>query len=215
MTKTEKSQNGTKAISIANRLLQERVPDGSLARARPRIAIDTPVSAIDTGLMTLNPKPRFTQVDTPPQGRKVIPIRQVRKDERLSLIVCGTKLYGMYVHWLGKTQPHTEPKTKCDGCVREAPMRWYGWLHCCSPEQLTSFFLELTPISAQNALDAMGGEVVRGSKLLCFREGSKLRAPVLIEKLADYDCSRGAPPQPANPSATLTKIWNKIVVLED
>lgn len=131
------------------------------------------------------------------------------------MIVCATKIYGMYVHWVGKTQPHTEPKQKCDGCKREAPIRWYGWLHCCSGEQLTPFFLELTSLSAQCALDAMGGQVVRGSKLLVWREGGKLRAPLLIEKLADYDGLKGKVPDAANPSATLTKLWNRLVVLED
>jgi hypothetical protein len=94
-------------------------------------------------------------------------------------------------------------------------MRWYGFLHCCSSEQLTSFFLELTSLSAQSALDAMGGEVVRGSKLYIAREGGKLRAPLVVEKIAEYDGLRGKLPDAANPSPTLTKLWNRLVVLED
>lgn len=162
-----------------------------------------------------NPRARHTQMDAPPAGPRVIPLKRVGANDRLVLVVCAMKFYGMMVHWSGRSRPHTEPRQKCDGCQHQNAMKWLGWLHCCSAENLNECFIEFTSLGHESALTAMGGQVVTGSKLMIWREGGKLRAPLLVEKMSDYDGLRGELPKPRNPSATLSKLWNCLVTLDD
>lgn len=171
------------------------------------------MSAMDTDM--LNPKPRHRQVDLPPTGPKVIPLKRLGANDRLRVIVAATKFYGMYVHWSGRSRPHTEPRERCDGCKHENAIKWYGWLHCVSLETLASFFIEFTALAAEYALKQMGGAVERGAMLHLMREAGKLRASIVADKIGVYDGLRGELPQPANPSATLTKLWNTMVILQD
>lgn len=163
----------------------------------------------------LNPKPRHTQLDAPPAGPKVTPLKRLGANDRIRVIVCAVKFYGMMVHWSGRSRPHTEPRERCDGCRHENAMKWYGWLHVCDSDSLHDFFIEFTAEGHDRALKAMGGQVVRGSKLLLFREGSKLRATIHSDRIGDYCGEKGPFPTPKNPSATLSKLWNCLVVLDD
>lgn len=165
---------------------------------------------------------RTGQDDTPPGVKRSVNVRKVNATDQFAAVVCGHKIYGHWTHWIGKTIPHIEPRERCSGCRSEklAPLRWYGFLHCCDDQLKDEFFLEITDLAAQSIHEVIGVKeeglwrVKTGARLLIRRENYKKRAPILCDFLGMYEGEKPLPDR-KNPSPTLSKLWGQIVHFED
>jgi hypothetical protein len=158
-------------------------------------------------------KDPFRWATRPPVVGHCITVLKVTHQSQDRYWVLGDQVWGRDVHWLGDRSGFCtmDPKS-CPYCRKEVPKRWTGWLHVCLPSNpREEGFLELTPLAAQNYLSQITPkEPMRGGVVLVGRMRKTNRSPLRIDVIARVEIPVGFP-KPANPEATLLRLWGVVV----
>jgi hypothetical protein len=146
---------------------------------------------------------------TPPASGPEIYIYRLAAQETLTFHVFSRELFGIWVHWdryNKRSTPHYSDTGNCDGCQRELPKRWKGFLHTWCVEKKQQLFLELTPASA-NALKAQlaTGETLRGKGI--FVQRTKGKNGRLLVRVLPGQIDPQAMPEELDPLRSLMAIW--------
>lgn len=147
--------------------------------------------------------------DLPPTGGPEMLVYRLKAGQSIDAIIISKALWGVYTHWNGRTsEPCYQAKGKCPGHKRGLPVRWKGYLHVWDVKKKRQCFLELTPTSAQDLLDALGVGQMRGQRIVIARQnGDKARLTVNVFGEDRYQCDLTKLPDPRDPYRTLAKLW--------
>jgi len=112
----------------------------------------------------------YRRDDYPPPSGPKYRLFRLKAGERINFSLIGTRIYGYWTHWSGRTDPCIEPKEECQGCKRQDPQRWKGYVFCQRDDNGELGFLELTPLGKKKVLDLLGGERhLRGGRIKVMR----------------------------------------------
>lgn len=118
------------------------------------------------------PVPPYRREDSPPPAGPRLKIIRPKAAESFNVAILGSRVHGFWTHYHDRTEPCTEPKDQCEGCKRQWPSRWKGYVHALQEPGMIEGFLELTALGRERVLDLVGGEaMLRGSRLKIQRGG--------------------------------------------
>jgi hypothetical protein len=151
--------------------------------------------------------PDLYRMDQPPRPGPELWIRRLRAGQSMTATILAASLYGLIVHWAGsKSAPCYKDKKKCDGCKRQLPQRWKGYLHAFDHDKREQCFVEVTPLTAESLASQVGtrggyrGVRVRFERL----NGDKARMRVTLLGTTDLGIEM---PKERDPYETLAKLW--------
>jgi hypothetical protein len=142
----------------------------------------------------------------PPAGPEIW-IYRLKAGEKATLIVYGSKVWGVWTHWNGKSsEPCFTPHDLCTGHKRELPAKWKGYLHGFLYEKQQEVFMEFTPTAAK----VLKGEVdlglpLRGSRITMQRTSAQ-NGRLKVSALAPAPDILKITPE-KEPWETLCKLW--------
>ena len=152
-------------------------------------------------------KIRWSRSEGPPPGPKGPQVYTLTANDRLQVVVLGSKLHGFNTHWIsGRTQPCVEPRSNCRGCVCKCPRRWAGYLHVYNSARKNTIFLAITPEGKEQLFQGLDGLDLRGAHLVVTRERIDKRAPMIISVMGHSEPNVKLPPE-IDPAPVLAKIW--------
>lgn len=132
---------------------------------------------------------------------------RVKAGEEHTFISCSSALWGVWTHWINdRTEPCILPAVECNGCKKQAPVRWKGYLHCYDTAGRRSVFLELTPATAQQLIELSKPNTdLRG---LSFRisRGNGGKAHLRVAWAGGRYAVNDLPPS-RDPKQVLTILW--------
>lgn len=128
----------------------------------------------------------------PPESGPRLKLIRVKARESFNVAIVGTLFHPFWTHWSGRrTEPCTEPKEECAGCIGQWPQRWKCYLHCIREDSLTEGFLECTALNRDRVRELVGGDkMLRGSRLKVLRgngDKTELRLMLLRPWIAEHD----------------------------
>jgi hypothetical protein len=152
---------------------------------------------------------KFARNDVPPPAKRVSPIVYVKPHYDLRVAILSPALQGYMTHWNGsKTRPCYDGKKTCEGCAAGQPKRWKGFLYVYEYSTKNTFFVEITPYSAENFFGQLiPKQPLRGLQVLIRREQPRKNAPIKIDLYGVHDDTIPLPVS-RDVEATLRKIWS-------
>lgn len=126
--------------------------------------------------------PVYRRDDIPPESGPALKIVRLKACESCNVSLLGSCVVGYWTHWGTRTLPCTLPREECEGCRRQFPQRWKGYIHCLREDRTEEGFLEVTKITRETILEHVGGEkFLRGSRIKVLRgKGDKTTLRVLL-----------------------------------
>lgn len=146
--------------------------------------------------------------DRPPKAGPKWWIERIGAGREGLFTIFSRNIFGVWTHWqLHGSQPCFNRKEDCEGCKRNFPRRWKGYLHAYDHHAKRQCFLEITPIVAESIQQQLGeDQPVRGYRLK-MKRGNGPKARVKVEVLAPL----GGGPELVEekfPEETLRKLWS-------
>lgn len=146
--------------------------------------------------------------DKPPKSGPKWWIERIKAGSEGLFTVFSRSVYGVWTHWaLHGSSPCFSRKDDCEGCKRQWPRRWKGYLHAYDHHNKRQCFLEITPLVAEGITQQLGeGQPLRGYRLK-LKRGAGPKARVKVEVLAPL----GGGPALVDeqfPEETLRKLWS-------
>jgi hypothetical protein len=129
---------------------------------------------------------RIVGAPAPPGGPRVEIVR-VTWVQPKTYVLLSTAVFGQQIHWYGnRSHECTALHAACNGCQRQWPTKWKGYLHACEVGQRRTVILELTH-TAIHLIDAEipEGENFRGYQLKIGKTsgGKKGRFQIEVKEL--------------------------------
>jgi hypothetical protein len=160
--------------------------------------------------MHFKPKRRNGELSQPTRNRKVIELERIGPLDREIRVILATRLYGWETHFIDQTFPHTEPREKCRGCLKNNRRRPYFWLHVMHERTRRQTFVEFTNDGALDLIEVCAGRPMRGLRCMFSRIGGRQRASILTTVLGEFT-ERDSLPDARDPGATLSLLWNTLI----
>lgn len=154
-------------------------------------------------------RPMYRRDDSPPIAGPRLRVIRFKANEQSNVALLGTVIHGFWTHYSARTEPCTDPKEECHGCINKWPSRWKGYVHAIREDRQEEGFLELTPKNREDLLAYCGrAELMRGCRLLVRRgKGDKtaLRMMPIRSWRAEFD--EVAMPEETDPEETLRSLF--------
>jgi len=147
--------------------------------------------------------------DHAPRPGPELPILRHKANTPTRYLLLSRSLFGLWTHWIDDcSMPCLEPRAGCDGCKRQKPRRWKGYLHAIRMDNREEGFLELTPFAAKALELQVGGAItLRGVQMKCSR-GNGQKTRLKIEVVYALPSSEGFElPEEKSPEITLRQLW--------
>lgn len=159
--------------------------------------------------MAKQPTPSLTWSTRPPTDKhQHVPIHRPRPAARpLTGIITSHDVLGVELHWLGRSVPHVEPRSLCEGCKAERPRRWEGYVSVWNPRTNAQFLVALTPgvmPTVEHYLELHG--TLRGAAIALARPGGKPTSRCTLD-LERADAPEAQLPKPPDIAHTLAHVW--------
>lgn len=90
---------------------------------------------------------QFTERPDAGDSQRSYPILRCDAEQkyRLSGFILSTHIFGVNVHYVGKSVPCAQPKASCTWCDAGRPLRWVGYAPACDLDRHKMFLFEFTP----------------------------------------------------------------------
>lgn len=144
----------------------------------------------------------------PPVSNSRHTVHRVTTSQTQQFVIFSRSIYGQYIHWYGnRSHKCTRDEKKCNGCDRNWPTKWLGYLDAHNIHTEERVFLELTK-TACDLLDKQvpPGENLRGVQVrICKTKGGpkgRYKVEVLSRRVDDPTL-----PQEKDPLTTLEFLW--------
>lgn len=146
---------------------------------------------------------------TPPRSGPELYILRLGASESLTFHCFSRQCFGIWVHFdqiVHRSQPHYTDEGECDGCLRQLPKRWKGFLHCWCVEKKQQVFVELTPASAGALIGQQAtGETLRGKGI--FLQRTKGKNGRLHVRILPGQIDPQSMPEEIDVLPSLLKLW--------
>lgn len=151
----------------------------------------------------------------PPRPGPTIQVVQVGARELVVGVICSPSVWGVVTHWdeyagrKGRTQRCTLDKTEsCEGCEKELPSRWKGYIHFFDLVAKKEAYLEITP----KAFDLLCAQAphkkpLRGLKITAKRAGKSAQSRLQIELALYAGEDVDQLPKARDPEPVLETLW--------
>lgn len=161
-------------------------------------------------------RPTFNKPGRPPAPGPREPIKRVRANQTLAVLVLSRHWHDYQTHWDAKANrslPCTLPVCQCIHCQAEKPTRWRAYVHVLIREQGvdSEAFLELTPGLAELIESEIGvDQELRGQRWILTRgNGAKARVKLTVQ--AHYSALGGKElPEERSPEMDLMRLWGLV-----
>jgi hypothetical protein len=152
---------------------------------------------------------QYRRDDTPPPSGPKLKVIRIKANEGCNVALFGTVVHGFWTHYGGRTEPCTEPREHCEGCQKQWPSRWKGYVHCLREDTLQEGFLELTKLNRDTILSHTGSEkLMRGSRLKLQRgKGDKTALRMLLLRGWGAEHPGEEMPEEHDPEDTLRSLF--------
>lgn len=158
----------------------------------------------------MNARPKYRRDNSAPPAGPKIRIHRLKASERDNFEICGTAIHGFWTHWGTRTEPCTEPRDQCEGCLKQWPQRWKGYIYCIRQSRMEDGFLEVTPLLRDKLLSYVTTpEQLRGKRFLVQR-GKGDKSTLAILPLRDWYAEHPGEEMPAevDPEETLHALFS-------
>jgi hypothetical protein len=137
-----------------------------------------------------------------------IPVIRVDESVNKVVTVLGHAIVGFWTHWTGvRTAPCRNHDEKCDGCARQWPKRWKGYLHVLDHVLGRDGFVEVTPVVAELIRSTLADRVdMRGVRMTLRRSPGGKKGRLLVSFLPDWESPATLPPA-KDPELVLLRLW--------
>ena len=154
--------------------------------------------------------PTYRRDDTPPPAGPSMRIIRFKANESCNVALIGSKVRGFWTHWSDRTEPCTEPKEECVGCLRKWPQRWKGYIHALREDRMEEGFLEVTRLTKETILEQVGGEkFLRGARIKVLRgKGDRTTLRVLLLRGWAAEHQDSPLPNEKDPEETLRALFD-------
>lgn len=145
----------------------------------------------------------------PPLTRKPVPaLIRLEADDDFNGVILSDKVHWIGCHWDGKRSlPHLKEIETCEGCQRELPKSWKGFLFVIFNHDPRPAFLELSHLAGQNFnMKCKQTDTARGCKFRSKRERRTKKSPVCVTHIGDTNELRNLP-RDQSPIRTMCRIW--------
>jgi len=124
----------------------------------------------------------YRREDNPPPAGPKLKLFRLKAGESANFALLGQKVHGVWTHWNGRTDPCIEPKELCNGCAKQHPQRWKGYIFARHESTLELGFLEVTQAMREKLIALLNGEQwMRGSRVKALRgNGQKTSVQYLL-----------------------------------
>ncbi len=150
----------------------------------------------------------------PPQAGPQFKVIQLDAGESVDGVILAPSVWGVITHWnegagvKGRSQRCTRDKGACDGCEKELPSRWKGYIHFYNFANKSEEFLEITPGAFDKLLlEAPTDRPLRGLRLRAQRSKGGKNGRLKLE-LGLFAGSMDAFPKTRDPEPILEILWN-------
>src|SRR5947207_7704546 len=147
----------------------------------------------------------------PPASGPRLKILRVKARETFNVAIIGTAFHAFWTHWSGaRTEPCTEPRENCDGCLRQWPQRWKCYLHAIREDCLSEGFLELTSLNRDRIRELLGGDkFLRGARVKVLRgNGDKTELKLMLLRCWAAEHEGEVLPDEMDPESTLRALFS-------
>jgi len=152
----------------------------------------------------------FNRQDSAPVAGLCPPIYIVSPDAPMTGFCCSTTVWGTWTHWDTATKRSIaciNDKKLCQGCLRQLPHRWKGFLHLYNPQFTREWFVELTPLADKSLKGAtINQPSLRGLHLEFRREFRVKKSTILVACTGTWQ-GPGELPKPKEPEVSLARIF--------
>lgn len=145
--------------------------------------------------------------DEPPPSGPAIWIKRLKANERWCCRVCSDRIYGLWIHWHGKSSsPCIQPKECCAGCRAKWIRKWKGYVHVYDIHSGRVWFYELTPFTARQVKQQVSPDQLLHGLILDVTRGNGDKARCHLK------VTEGMSPMPpckrdVSPIGTLEELW--------
>jgi hypothetical protein len=151
---------------------------------------------------------RIRGAPRPKPGPRMEVVR-VTTSELQVFTILSTAVFGQMVHFYGfRSHECTKDHSACNGCERQWPHKWKGYLHCWQHLQQREVFLELTSTAVEQIEGLIDEEKPLRGVTVSIRKTKGGRYGRYVCAIVSRDHSSANLPEEKDPYPILKFLWN-------